>query len=51
MKIDTSAHVLPLVLTTELTEAEHRFEILKSENMLSMYIVHTYIEQKKRQEY
>ena len=34
MKIDTSSHSLPLVITTELTEAEHRFEILKSENLL-----------------
>ena len=33
MKIDTSAHSLPLVITTELTEAEHRFEILISANL------------------
>ena len=34
MKIDTSSHSLPLVITTELTEAEHRFENLKSENLV-----------------
>jgi hypothetical protein len=33
MKIDTSAHSLPLVITTELTEAEHRFKVLKSANL------------------
>ena len=38
MKIDTSSHSLPLVITTELTEAEHRFENLKSEILYLTYI-------------